>query len=165
MALTPRRTLSASTLDPQQFQLFQPRGEVRAIVSPTRMRKGFSAAPLEMAAFSTTRYSVFADSLPVIRPVLGSSRRPAGRSVAEKESGRSPVAGIRYRKGELGRRPKMEGPLIRGWAAILACGFPARWRETSGSSPQNSELPDTCQLNECISIRTLANSRPGAPKR
>jgi hypothetical protein len=138
MALAPRRTLSASTLDPQQFQLFQPRGEVRAIVSPTRMRKGFSAAPLELAAFSTTRYSVFAGSLPVIRPVLGSSRRPAGRSVAEKESGRSPVAGIRYRKGELGRRPKMEGPLIR----VVSERWRIRGQERRSVDVANSVIAD-----------------------
>src|SRR6516162_11129966 len=112
-------TFSASTLPPQQFQLFQPIGGVNAIVSPATMRNFFSFIPLPFVARSVTTCSPGDLSEPVISPDLESSLSPEGRSVAENLSGRSPVAGIRYRNGAPGRTPKMDGPLIRGVAAGL----------------------------------------------
>ena len=47
---------------------------------------------------------------PLMMPVLGSSVSPAGRFVAEKLSGPSPVAGIRNTSGRPGVHPVIRGP-------------------------------------------------------
>src|SRR5712671_6255699 len=107
-------TFSAETACAKQFQLFQPIGGVSAIWSPQTMRNFFSAAPRELLAFSVTMNSPFVFKAPVMRPVLGFSLKPLGRFFAEKAIGRSPVAGIVKRNGELSRTPKTFAPLMRG---------------------------------------------------
>src|SRR6266566_6950851 len=89
-----RRTLSASTRDPQQFQLFQPIGGVRAISSPTTIRNFFLSDPLPFLARKVTEYSPVFPKTPVICPLLESNCNPAGRRITENSIGRSPLAGI-----------------------------------------------------------------------
>src|ERR1017187_655074 len=113
------RTLAASTLLPQQFQLFQPIGGVRAMVSPTMSLNFFSAVPLAFVARNVPRCWPGSFNAPVISPVSAATCSPAGRPSTENSIGRSPVAGMRYRNGELGRTPKMEGLLMRGIGGVL----------------------------------------------
>src|SRR6266481_2797066 len=89
------RTFSASTRLPQQFQLFQPMGGVRAMVSPTTMRNFFSARPAEFLARRVTVYSPSFFSAPEISPDLESRCRPEGNESVLNSIGRAPVAGIR----------------------------------------------------------------------
>src|ERR1043166_2157889 len=103
-----RSTFSASTRLPQQFQLFQPIGGVRAIVSPTTIRNLFSLAPLVFSARRVTTCSPAFLNAPVIWPVVECNFNSFGKPLAENLMGRSAVAGIRYRNGEPGRTPKTD---------------------------------------------------------
>src|SRR5712675_113769 len=89
------RTFSASTRLPQQFQLFQPMGGVREMVSPTTMQNFFSAPPAAFLARSVTVYSPGFFSAPEISPVLESICRPEGNEATSNSMGRSPDVGIR----------------------------------------------------------------------
>src|ERR1017187_6843537 len=128
-----RKILSASTWLPQQFQLFQPMGGVRAMVSSTTILNSFSAEPRAFLARRVRRSSPGAGSDPVSSPVWESRWRPEGKAPPEVRGvcgggvkgwmencmGRSPVAGMRESKGEPGRTPKTAGPLMRGAAGGL----------------------------------------------
>ena len=54
MARAERSTVSWLTSFPQQFQLFQPSGGVRAMASPARIRRGLSSEPKAFSALSVT---------------------------------------------------------------------------------------------------------------
>ena len=78
---------------PQQFQLFQPIGGVRAISSPTTIRSGRTAEPAVLRAVNVTGNVPGWFTTPVIRPVAASICNPSGRPAAVKLMGRSPVTG------------------------------------------------------------------------
>jgi len=77
------------------------------------------AAPREFLARKVTRYSPFFSIAPVIRPVCGSSCKPAGKLSAAKVIGRSPVAAMVNKNGEPGRTPKIVAPLMRGFGEAV----------------------------------------------
>src|SRR4051812_49429923 len=87
-----RRTFSALTRPPQQFQLFQPMGGVRAIFSPTMILNFFWAEAREFFAWNVIENSPGSGRLPVIRPVFASMLRPLGKLSTENSMGRWPVA-------------------------------------------------------------------------
>src|SRR6267378_1687681 len=89
-----RNTLSASTRDPQQFQLFHPIGGVSAISSPTTIRNFLLSDPLLFFAFNVVVYSPVLFNTPVICPFFESNCNPAGRCLAENSIGGSPLVGI-----------------------------------------------------------------------
>src|SRR5277367_2212055 len=108
-------TLSSETALAKQFQLFQPIGGVSAILSPTTILNFRLAAPREFFARNVTTYSPALVNAPVMRPVWGSSCKPAGKLSAAKVIGRSPVAAMMNKNGEPGRMPKISAPLIFGF--------------------------------------------------
>src|SRR5438309_1949403 len=114
MASAAALTFSAETAWAKQFQLFQPIGGVRAILSPTTIFNFRLVFPIAFFARKVTLYSPFLSRRPEMRPVSASTRNPAGKPSAAKLIGRSPVAEIVNRKGEPGRTPKTSAPLILG---------------------------------------------------
>src|SRR5690349_16637878 len=96
------------------FQLFQPIGGVRAMVSPTTILKERFVSPRRFFAWSVSTYSPGFAMEPEILPVLESTAIPSGRFSAENVIGRLPVAGMVNKRGCSGRTPNTLGPLIFG---------------------------------------------------
>src|SRR5665213_1626240 len=134
-------TFSAVTWLPQQFQLFHPMAGVSEMLSPTTMRNFFSLLPKAFWARSTISYFPALVSVPVISPVAESTCRPAGSFLTENSMGLSPVAGMRYKKGEPGRTPKIDGPWMRG------VGGGAGVRLSGISSPRADARTETKTAN------------------
>src|SRR6478735_2903639 len=117
MAVAISRMALSLTPSEWTYQLFQPIGGVRQIVSPTRnvrLRVDFPLAFL--APIFTTISPAFFGARPVIQPDRGSMRTPSGKPVAAKSTGLSPVAETRKRIGLPGRTPKTSAPVIFGSA-------------------------------------------------
>lgn len=118
MARAASRTFASSTENPQQFQLFQPMGGVRAICGPIFSNISRSAFPRAFSAVSSTLKSPSAGTRPVIRPVRGSSSSPSGSPCAPYAIGRLPLAMTGIRKGLPGRAPYTSGLLICGVSGL-----------------------------------------------
>ena len=105
-------TFSWLTLRAQQFQLFQPMGGVRPILSsPTQRVNCACALPLSLVADNTSGYSPGTAQLPLRTPLSGSSTTPSGRPSTAYFMGLSPEKARRKMTGEPGRTPNTIGPL------------------------------------------------------
>ena len=135
---------------------------------PTTIRNGRFAVPWRLVAVSVTACVPGAATDPLIRPVAGSRRRPAGRPSAAKRIGRSPVAAIVKRKGDPGRTPKTRAPLMRGAGPGLRREDHGLLRPGGGSEEGKRDE----QAGEGLHARLLtsarasrAAARPTAPGR
>jgi hypothetical protein len=102
MALADMRTFSSFTLNPQAFQLFQPKAGVKPILSPMLM-VNFWFWPTKAIAYRKS-YRVIAlfATEPLITPVAASSFKPSGRPGLIQQR---PFAGCRYQVQERVARP------------------------------------------------------------
>src|SRR5260221_5884590 len=123
-------TFSSETALAKQFQLFQPIGGVSAIRSPATILNFRLAAPSEFFACKVTTYSPALVSVPVMRPVCGSSFSPAGKLSAAKIIGRSPVAAVVDQNGEPGPTAKISAAFVPGIGAASGAPKIAATRRT-----------------------------------
>ena len=120
MSSAAARTLSALTAPAQTFHEFQPIGGVSASLPlAATMVSSRDALPFALCARTCTFVVPGSAIEPEMMPVFVSIESPAGRPVAAKVSGASPVAGSRNRNGRPGVAPTMRGPLRRGVADAL----------------------------------------------